>query len=161
MGHLLHGEKKHPNNIFGFKTYPWAFLYFVVQESDSNRPLSFICAVTGHLSVSGQSLYNLTSRTRVRTWSMEHQTQVRDHCLSHCDDRSFVMVIPARRMMTPGQDNLMITLRGHGAMVSDQGPGFLVYRARPLARRGRRPGSGLSLPSPASGLASPGTRGSH
>ena len=63
--------------------------------------------------------------------------------------------------MTPGHDNIMMTLRGHGAMVSDQGPGFLVYRARPLAWRGRRPGSGLSLPSPATGLASPGTPGSH
>lgn len=56
MGHLLRGEKKHPNNIFGFKTYPaypWPFLYDVVLESNSNKPLWFIWATTGHLSMSG------------------------------------------------------------------------------------------------------------
>ena len=56
MGHLLRGEKKHPNNIFGFKTYPaypWPFLYDVVLESNSNKPLWFIWDTTGHLSMSG------------------------------------------------------------------------------------------------------------
>ena len=74
---------------------------------------------------------------------MEHQTQVRDHCLSHCDDRSFVTVILARRMMTPGHDNLMMTLRGHGAMVSDQGPGSRV-QGPALAPARTEAGPGLS-----------------
>lgn len=113
MGHLLRGEKKHPNNIFGFKTYPWAFLYDVVLESNSNRPLWFIWATTGHLSMSGNLCIiwhydpskNLIDRASDLRWVIA----------------VWVIVMTDRRMMTPGHG--WSQARGHRADGQWPGPG--------------------------------------
>ena len=123
MGHLLRGEKKHPNNIFGFKTYPRAFLHDVVLESNSSinqRHLSESCN-RSFVNVR-QSLYHLTWGTPIRTWSIEHQTSSEWSLSGDCDD--------------PG------SWRGHGAMVSDhQEP--VQPDHRPLARTEAGPSESL------------------
>ena len=148
MGHLLRGEKKHPNNIFGFKTYPWPFLYDVVLESNSNKPLWFIWATTGHLSMSG----NLCI-----IWHYDSSKNLIDRA----SDLRWVIAVWVI-VMTGGWWPL--TRPGvTGLMVSDQGPGSRVQGpALALARTEAGPGlSWLSLPSPASGPTSRGTRGSR
>ena len=128
MGHLLRGEKKHPNNIFGFKTYPaypWPFLYDVVLESNSNKPLWFIWATTGHLSMSGNlciiwhydSSKNLIDRASDLRWVI-----------------AVWVIVMTDRMMTPGPGS-----QGWWSVTRARGP---EYRARLWLWRGPRPGPG-------------------
>ena len=131
MGHLLRGEKKHPNNIFGFKTYPaypWPFLYDVVLESNSNKPLWFIWATTGHLSMSGNLCIIWHYDSSKKTWSIEHLT--------------WGEWSQSESLWWQEDDDPWSQARGHradGQWPQARGP---EYRARLWLWRGPRPGPG-------------------